>query len=105
MEQDIFGPYASSGSAKEMIEFIKGKFKIRQCRSFKYKDRPCLNYHIKKCLAPCMGYVSKEEYRKQINEIIAILDGKTENLEKQLKNEMLEASRKARLRKSSIFKR
>ena len=88
-----------------MIEFIKGKFKIRQCRSFKYKDRPCLNYHIKKCLAPCMGYVSKEEYRKQINEIIAILDGKTENLEKQLKNEMLEASRKARLRKSSIFKR
>ena len=92
MVQDIFGPYASSGSAKEMIEFIKGKFKIRQCRSFKYKDRPCLNYHIKKCLAPCMGYVSKEEYRKQINEIISILDGKTENSEKQLRNEMLEAS-------------
>ena len=94
MEQDIFGPYASSGSAKELIEFIKGKFKIRQCRSFKYKDRPCLNYHIKKCLAPCMGYVSKEEYRKQINEIIFILDGKTEKLEKQIKLEMEEASKK-----------
>ena len=80
-----------------MIEFIKGKFKIRQCRSFKYKDRPCLNYHIKKCLAPCMGYVSKEEYRKQINEIIAILDGKTDSLEKQLKTEMLEASRQTRI--------
>ena len=86
-----FGPYASSGSAKEMVNFIKEKFKIRQCRSFKYKDRPCLNYHIKKCLAPCMGFVSKEEYRKQINEIISILEGKTEKLEKQLENEMIEA--------------
>ena len=56
-----FGPYANSGAAKEMIDFIKTKFKIRQCKTFKYKDRPCLNYHIKKCLAPCMGYVSKEK--------------------------------------------
>ena len=74
-----FGPYASAGSAKEMIEFIKSKFKIRQCKNFKYKDRPCLNYHIKKCLAPCMGYVSKEEYRKQIDEIIDLLEGKLIN--------------------------
>ena len=98
MEQDIFGPYASSGSAKELIEFIKGKFKIRQCRSFKYKDRPCLNYHIKKCLAPCMGYVSKEEYRKQINEIISILDGKTEKLE------MEEASNKQEYEKAAYLR-
>ena len=77
-----FGPYANAGSAKEMIEFIKSRYKIRQCRSFKYKDRPCLNYHIKKCMAPCMGYVTKEEYRKQINEIISILEGKTEEIKK-----------------------
>ena len=104
MEQDIFGPYASSGSAKELIEFIKGKFKIRQCRSFKYKDRPCLNYHIKKCLAPCMGYVSKEEYRKQINEIISILDGKTEKLEKQIKLEMEEVSNKQEYEKAAYLR-
>ena len=67
-----FGPYANAGSAKEMIEFIKSRYKIRQCRSFKYKDRPCLNYHIKKCMAPCMGYISKEDYRKQIDEIISL---------------------------------
>ena len=88
-----FGPYANSGSAKEMIEFIKSRYKIRQCRSFKYKDRPCLNYHIKKCMAPCMGYVSKEEYRKQINQIISILEGKTDELIKQLQKEMQEASK------------
>ena len=64
-----FGPYANAGAAKEMVDFIKDKFKIRQCKNFKYKDRPCLNYQIKKCFAPCMGYISKEEYRKQIDEI------------------------------------
>ena len=49
-----FGPYANAGSAKEMIEFIKSKYKIRQCKSFKYKDRACLYYHIKKCMSRCM---------------------------------------------------
>ena len=68
-----FGPYANAGAAKEMVDFIKDKFKIRQCKNFKYKDRPCLNYHIKKCFAPCMGYISKEEYRKNIDEVIALL--------------------------------
>ena len=95
-----FGPYASSGSAREMIEFIKSRYKIRQCRSFKYKDRPCLNYHIKKCMAPCMGYVTKEEYRKQINEIISILEGKTDELKKELEAEMLEASKKMEYEKA-----
>ncbi len=48
MVQKYFGPYANAGAAKEMVDFIKDKFKIRQCKNFKYKDRPCLNYHIKK---------------------------------------------------------
>ena len=95
-----FGPYANAGSAKEMIEFIKTRYKIRQCRSFKYKDRPCLNYHIKKCMAPCMGYVTKEEYRKQINEIISILEGKTDELKKELEAEMIQASKKMEYEKA-----
>lgn len=95
-----FGPYANAGSAKEMIEFIKSRYKIRQCRSFKYKDRPCLNYHIKKCMAPCMGYVSKEEYRKQINEIISILEGKTDQLKRDLETKMQEASKKMEYEKA-----
>ena len=99
-----FGPYASAGSAKEMIDFIKEKFKIRQCRNFKYKDRPCLNYHIKKCLAPCMGYVSKQEYRKQIEEIIMILEGKIEKIIKQLEQEMLEASKKMEFEKAAYLR-
>ena len=89
-----FGPYPNSGAGKEMCEFIKSKFKIRQCKSFKYKDRPCLNYHIKRCSAPCQGYISKEDYHKQINQIISILDGKTDGVRKELEQSMKEASLK-----------
>lgn len=99
-----FGPYANSGSAKEMVEFIKSKFKIRQCKSFKYKDRPCLNYHIKKCMAPCMGYVSREDYMKQINEIIDVLEGKTEKLIKDLTKEMEEASTNLQFEKAAYIR-
>ena len=89
-----FGPYANPGAAKEMLNFIKQKYKIRQCRTFKYNDRPCLNYHIKRCLAPCQGYVSHEEYMKQINEIIDLLEGKTSKILKDLDKQMEEASLK-----------
>ena len=89
-----FGPYANPGSAKEMIDFIKQRYKIRQCRTLKPRTRPCLNYHIGRCLAPCMGYVTKEEYRQQINEIIDLLDGKTEKIIKELTEQMQIASQK-----------
>ena len=89
-----FGPYANPGAAKEMIDFIKQKYKIRQCRNFKERTRPCLNYHIKRCMAPCMGYVTKEEYRKQIDEIIDLLEGKTEKILKELDEKIKLASEK-----------
>ena len=99
-----FGPYANAGAAKEMVDFIKSKFKIRQCKSFKYKDRPCLNYHIKKCMAPCMGYISKEEYMKQINEIIDVLEGKIDKLIKQINLEMEEASKNMQYEKAAYLR-
>lgn len=89
-----FGPYANPGSAKEMIDFIKQRYKIRQCRTLKPRTRPCLNYHIGRCLAPCMGYVTKEEYKEQINEIIDLLDGKTDKIIKELTEQMQIASQK-----------
>ena len=87
-----FGPYANPGAAKEMVNFIKEKYKIRQCRNFKSNTRACLNFHIKRCLAPCIGNISKEDYRKQIDEIIDLLEGKTDKIIKDLKNQMQEAS-------------
>ena len=96
-----FGPYPNSGAAKEMCEFIKTKFKIRQCKSFKYKDRACLNYHIKRCSAPCMGYITKEDYHKQISQIISILEGKIEPVKKELKEKMIEASKNMEYEKAA----
>ena len=89
-----FGPYANAGSAKEMVDFIKQKFKIRQCRNFKNNKRACLNYHINRCSAPCMGYISKEEYKEQINQIIMLLEGKIDNILNDLNKKMKEASKK-----------
>ena len=99
-----FGPYASAGAAKEMVNFIKDRFQIRQCRNFKNKDRACLNYHIKKCLAPCMGYVSKKDYQKQIDQIILLLDGKTKDIIKQIDEEIKELSLKQDYEKAAILR-
>ena len=96
-----FGPYANPGAAKEMIDFIKQKYKIRQCRILKERTRPCLNYHIKRCLAPCMGYVTKEEYRKQIDEIIDLLEGKTDKILRELQEQMDIASKNLEFEKAA----
>jgi len=96
-----FGPYANPGAAKEMVNFIKEKYKVRQCKTLKQRTRPCLNYHINKCLAPCMEYVTKEEYRKQIDEIIDLLEGKTNKLIKDLEEQMKEASQKLDFEKAA----
>lgn len=87
-----FGPYANPGSAKEMVELIKQKFKIRQCKNFKSNKRACLNYHINRCSAPCMGYITKEEYREQINQIMMLLEGKFDNILKEIDKNMQEAA-------------
>ena len=96
-----FGPYASPGAAKEMVNFIKQKYKIRQCRNFKSTTRPCLNYHIKRCMAPCCKLVSKEEYKTQIDEIIDLLDGKIDKIVKELDNQMQIASKEQEYEKAA----
>ena len=99
-----FGPYANPGAAKEMLDFIKRKYMIRQCRSFKSNTRACLNYHIKRCMAPCVGLVSKEEYRKQIDEIIDLLEGKTDKIIKDLKVQIKEAAEKLDFEKAAYLR-
>ncbi len=99
-----FGPYPNVGAAKEMVSFIKEKFQIRQCKNYRNQDRACLNYHIKKCLAPCMNYVSTEEYRKQIDQIIMLLDGKIDSIIKKLTEEMNEYSEKLEFEKAASIR-
>ena len=99
-----FGPYANPGAAKEMLDFIKQKYKIRQCKNFRSETRACLNYHINRCLGPCMGYVSKEDYRKQIDEIIDILDRKVDKVLKELEKQMIEESSKMNFEQAAYIR-
>ncbi|MGN1270312.1 MAG: excinuclease ABC subunit UvrC [Clostridia bacterium] len=96
-----FGPYASSGSAKEMLDFINSKYQIRRCKEMNTKGRACLNYHIKKCAGPCIGKISEEEYNKQISQIISILEGNTNKIIKDIDNEIAEASNKLEFEKAA----
>ena len=96
-----FGPYANPGAAKEMVDFIKQKYKIRQCKNFKSNERACLNYHIKRCMAPCVGLVTREEYMRQIDEIIDLLEGKTNKILKDLDKQMKEAVEKLEYEKAA----
>lgn len=99
-----FGPYANPYAAKEMINFIKERFQIRQCKTFKSNKRACLNYHIKRCLAPCINYVSKEDYKKQINQILMLLEGRTESIVKELEKEMQEVAQKQNYEQAAILR-
>lgn len=99
-----FGPYANPGAAKELVDFIKQKYKIRQCKNFKSTVRACLNYHIKKCLAPCVGYISIEEYKKQIEEIIDLLEGKTDKIFSELRVQIEEASKNLEFEKAAYLR-
>ncbi len=99
-----FGPYANPGAANEMVNFIKEKYKIRQCKYLKERTRPCLNYHINKCFAPCMGYITEEEYLKQIDEIIDLLEGKTDKVLKELGVQMEKASQKLDFEKAAYLR-
>lgn len=87
-----FGPYANAGAMREAIDVINKIFPIRNCKKdlsqLPLKERPCLNYHIERCLAPCQGFVKEEEYIEIIKNIIMFLEGKQETLVKQLKDKM-----------------
>ena len=102
-----FGPYTSVGSMREALEVIKRLYTVRSCRYDLPSDtpeRPCLDYHIGRCLAPCVGLQDQDSYRAMIDEILKILDGDTEDVRKGVEERMREASlalefeRAARLR-------
>ena len=103
-----FGPYTNGTAVYETMNLIRKIFPLRSCKkSIKEGDeptRPCLNYHIKKCMAPCGGYVSKSEYIKMINEVMDILNGKDKNILKALKENMEKASEALEFEKAASFR-
>ena len=103
-----FGPYTSAGAVKDVIELVRRLYKVRSCnrvlpRDCK-KDRPCLYYHMKQCTAPCQGYVSPEEYKKNITELLKFLNGDFQGTIDMLTDKMMAASEEMRFEDATEYR-
>jgi excinuclease ABC subunit C len=89
-----FGPYASAGSVRKTLDLVKKLFPWRSCtKAITGKDpRPCLDYYIHRCIAPCSGYCTKEEYDNVIRQVILFLEGRADEVVKELRQKMAEAA-------------
>ena len=103
-----FGPYTSAGAVKETIELVNKLYHLRTCNRVLPRDigkeRPCLNYHIKQCAGPCQGYISKEEYRKNVDKVIDFLNGNYAPIMNELETKMLEASEQMEFEKAIEYR-
>ena len=103
-----FGPYTSATAVKDTIDLIRKLYHIRSCNRNLPKDmgkeRPCLNYHIKQCKAPCQNYISEEEYRQSIDEAIHFLNGHYDGVLKDLEQKMEDASENMEFEKAIEYR-
>ena len=103
-----FGPYSSAQAVKDTIELLNKLYMLRTCNRTLPRDigleRPCLNYHIGQCSGPCQGYVSKEEYRAQVNEAMDFLNGNYNPILKRLEEKMKQASEEMRFEDAARYR-
>ncbi len=100
------GPYPNAGAVRESISLLQKMFRIRQCENsvFANRSRPCLEYQIKRCSAPCVGYISEQAYRKDITHARMFLQGKNEQIIDELVAGMERASQKQNFEKAAVFR-
>ena len=101
-----FGPFASAGSANWTIKMLQKIFLLRVCdeTTFKNRKRPCILYQIKRCSAPCVGYIEKNDYKSSVENAIKFVSGRSRDIQKNLSREMEEASEKLNFEKASILR-
>ncbi len=104
----FFGPFTSAGAVHDTVELVQKLYQIRTCNQKLPqnigKQRACLNYHMKQCLGPCQGNVSKEEYAEKINQVIAFLNGEYFDTLKELERKMYAASEEMDFEKAAIYR-
>ncbi len=103
-----FGPYTSAGAVKDTIELLRKIYHVRTCNRSLPKDigngRPCLNYHIHQCDAPCMGYIGSDEYKASVKEAVKFLDGNYVEVLKMLEKKMYDASEKMEFEQAAEYR-
>lgn len=107
-KSSYFGPYTSATAVKDTIELLNKLYQLRTCNRVLPRDtgleRPCLNYHIKQCLAPCQGYVSKEEYRQQVAGALEFLNGNYSPILKDLEEKMNKAAEELEFEEAARYR-
>jgi len=102
-----FGPYANAKKVRETLDVLNRVFPYRPCEGPKpgrHSGIPCLDYHIDRCLAPCVGYVSKDDYRTIIDQVIEFLSGETEPIQRELERKMREAAAEERFEDAARYR-
>ncbi|MGH8552631.1 MAG: excinuclease ABC subunit UvrC, partial [Methylococcales bacterium] len=101
-----FGPYPSAGAVRESLRLLQKIFPVRQCEDsvFKHRSRPCLQYQIKRCTAPCVGFDSVESYRRQVEHTMMFLEGDGSRIIGELVAEMEQAAARLEFEKAAIFR-
>lgn len=101
-----FGPYSSAGAMRNTLNIIARLFPLRSCkgRYLKKRKRPCLNYQMGRCLAPCSGMVGKEQYNRMVDNVLLVLEGKNRQLRSQLATEMQSASETQEFEKAALLR-
>lgn len=103
---DYFGPFPNVSAARESLSFLQKTFRIRQCEDsvFKNRSRPCLQYQIKRCTAPCVNFITPEEYANDLRHTGMFLAGNSDKLMRELADQMDEASRELQFEKAAAFR-
>jgi excinuclease ABC subunit C len=101
-----FGPFASSGAVRETLKIIHKTFKLRKCKTkdFKNRSRPCINYQMGACLAPCCLNVNKKRYHEIVKDVILFLNGRTPDLIQKIKKQMVSAANKQEYEKAAVLR-
>jgi excinuclease ABC subunit C len=102
-----FGPYANAKKVRETLDVLNRVFPYRPCEGpqpGRHSGIPCLDYHIERCLAPCVGYVSKEDYAKIIDGVIEFLSGETRPIQRELERKMKEAAEAERFEEAARYR-
>ena len=102
-----FGPYANAKKVRETLDVLNRVFRFRPCEGPKpgrHSGIPCLDYHIERCHAPCVGYISKEDYRAMIDGVIEFLSGETKPIVRELERRMREAAAEERFEEAARYR-
>lgn len=102
----FFGPYPNAGAVTESLHYLQKVFRLRNCQDsyFAHRSRPCLQYQIERCSAPCVGLISEQDYARDVNAAVRVLEGRNDEVVKELAGRMTEAAEGLQYEKAAAFR-